>query len=195
MDHRHLTPQEIDLLVDGEEGFGIAPLAAHIEECVTCRTELEAQQELVGSLEQLPHFTPSPLFAYRVMREVQVFEPWHVAAMNSVQRFIPRSRPARVLAAGRRRRGCRDPHRSRPSGSPVALDAVVFLCTSVGVERMRGVGNVGRRAPLSVRRWATRVGLEPANVAMLVATGFLTTVAISAFGLRALAAASRRRRM
>jgi hypothetical protein len=50
---------------------------------VTCRTELEAQQRLVGSLEKLPHFTTSPLFAYRVMREVQVFEPWHVAAMNS----------------------------------------------------------------------------------------------------------------
>lgn len=191
MDHRHLTPQEFDLLVDGEEGFGIAPLAAHIEECVTCRTKLEAQQELVGSLEKLPHFTPSPLFAYRVMREVQVFEPWHVAAMNSVQRFIPRSRPARVLAAG-------------VAGAVATtltlatvwiasrLDAVAFLFT-LGVERMRGVGNAAVSSFVS-STLGLGLGSSP-NVTMLVATGFLTTVAISAFGLRALAAASRRRRM
>ena len=191
MDHRHLTPQEIDLLVDGEEGFGIAPLAAHIEECVTCRTELEAQQKLVGALEKLPHFTTSPLFAYRVMREVQVFEPWHVAAMNSVQRFIPRSRPARVLAAG--------------LAGVVAttltiatvwiasrLDAAAFLVT-LGFERMRGVGN---QAVTSFVGSTLGHGLAASpNVTMLVASGFLAAVAVSAFGLRALAAASRRRRM
>ena len=191
MDHRHLTPQEFDLLVDGEEGFGMAPLAAHVEACVTCRTELEAQQKLVGALEKLPHFTTSPLFAYRVMREVQVFEPWHVAAMNSVQRFVPRSRPARVLATG--------------VASVVAttltlatvwiasrLDAVAFLLT-LGVERMRGVGNQAVSGFVS-STLGHGLASSP-NVTMLVASGFLATVAISAFGLRALAAASRRRRM
>ena len=92
-------PRDRSLLVDGEEGFGVAPLAAHVEQCAHCRAEIDRQLELVSALERLPHLTPSPLFAYRVMSKVQVFEPWHVTALDSVRRFIPRSRPARVLAA------------------------------------------------------------------------------------------------
>jgi hypothetical protein len=188
-----LTPQEIDLLVDGEEGFGIAPLAAHVEGCVTCRTELEAQQRLVASLEKLPHFTPSPLFAYRVMREVQVFEPWHVAAMNSVQRFIPRSRPARVMAAGL-------------AGAVATtltiatvwlasrLDTVAFLVT-LGLERVRGVGTQAVNGFVSSALGSTGLAASADTRMALAASGFLAAVAISAFGLRALAAASRRRRM
>jgi hypothetical protein len=191
VDHRHLTPQEFDLLVDGEEGFGISPLLAHIEECVTCRTEFEAHQRLVGSLEKLPHYTPSPLFAYHVMREVQVFEPWHVAAVNSIQRFIPRSRPARVMAAG--------------LAGVVAttltiatvwlasrLDAVAFLLT-LGAERMRGVGTQAVNGFVGATLGHGLV--SSTNVTILVAAGFLAAVAVSALGLRALAAASRRRRM
>ena len=192
MDHRHLTPQEFDLLVDGEEGFGMAPLAAHIEECVTCRTELEEQQRLVGALEKVPHFTPSPLFAYRVMRQVQVFEPWHVSAMNSIQRFVPRSRPARVLAAG-------------VAGMVATtltlgtiwlasrLDAVAFLVT-LGAERMRAVGSQAVSGFVNSALGQNGLVSSDTRIA-LAATGFLAAVAISAFGLRAIAAASRRRRM
>jgi hypothetical protein len=193
VDHRHLTPQEFDLLVDGEEGFGMAPLAAHIEECVTCRTELEARHKLVASLERLPHYTPSPLFAYHVMREVQVFEPWHVAAMNSVQRFIPRSRPARVLAAGLAG--------AVATSLTVAtvwmasrLDAVAFLLT-LGVERMRGLGGQAVNGFVSSAVGSTGFAIGGNAGIALAASGFLAAVAISAFGLRALAAASRRRRM
>ncbi len=193
VDHRHLTPQEFDLLVDGEEGFGMAPLAAHIEECVTCRTELEARQKLVASLELLPHYTPSPLFAYHVMREVQVFEPWHVAAMNSVQRFIPRSKPARVLAAGLAG--------AVATTLTVAtvwmasrLDAVAFLLT-LGVERMRGLGSEAVNGFVSSALGSTGLTVGGDARIALAASGFLAAVAISAFGLRALAAASRRRRM
>ena len=171
----------------------MAPLAAHIDECVTCRTELEAREQLVTTLEQMPHFTPSPLFAYRVMREVQVFEPWHVAAMNSVQRFVPRSRPARVMAAG--------------LAGVVAttltvgtvwiasrLDAVAFL-TGVAVERMRGVGTQAVGGFVSSALGQAGPALSGDAGIALAATGFLTAVAVSAFGLRAIAAASRRRRM
>ena len=193
MDHRHLTPQEFALLVDGEEGFGMAPLAAHIDECVTCRTELEAQQQLVGSLEKLPHFTPSPLFAYHVMREVQVFEPWHVAAVNSVQRFVPRSRPARVLAAGL-------------AGVVAAtltagtvwmasrLDTVAFLA-GVTVERMRGLGTQAVSGFVNAALGQAGTAVSGDVGIALTAAGFLAAVAVSAFGLRAIAAASRRRRM
>jgi hypothetical protein len=189
VNHRHLTPQEIDLLVDGEEGFGVAPLAAHISECVTCRTELESQQRLVNSLEKLPHFTPSPLFAYRVMKQVQVFEPWHVTAANTVRRFVPRSRPARVLAAG--------------LAGMVAttltvatvwmasrLDAIAFL-GGVALQRMRDVGT--QTATGVVSSMAGSTGAD--NGLALTAAGFLAAVAVSAFGLRAIAAAARRRRM
>jgi hypothetical protein len=193
VDHRHLTPQEFDLLVDGEEGFGMAPLAAHVEECVTCRTELEAQQRLVGSLEKLPHFTTSPLFAYRVMREVQVFEPWHVAAMNSVQRFVPRSRPARVMAAG-----LAGVVATTLTAGTVwmasRLDAVAFLA-GVALERMRGVGTQAVSGFVSSALGQTAPALAGDTRIALAATGFLTAVAVSAFGLRAIAAASRRRRM
>jgi hypothetical protein len=193
VNHRHLTPQEIDLLVDGEEGFGMAPLAAHIEECVTCRTELENQQQLVTTLEQMPHFTPSPLFAYRVMRKVEVFEPWHVTAMNSIRRFVPQSRPARVLAAG-------------VAGIVATtltvgtiwlasrLDAVAFLA-GMAVERARGIGTEAVTGFVGSMLGQTGPALTGGSHVALAATGFLAAVAISAFGLRAIAAASRRRRM
>ena len=189
MNHRHLTPQEIDLLVDGEEGFGMAPLTAHIVECVTCRTELESQQRLVNSLEKMPHFTPSPLFAYRVMKQVQVFEPWHVSATNTVRRFVPRSRPGRVLAAG-------------VAGMVATtltvatvwmasrLDAVAFL-GGVALQRMRDVGT--QTATGVVSSMAGSTGADTGLA--LTAAGFLAAVAVSAFGLRAIAAAARRRRM
>lgn len=193
MEHRHLTPQELDLLVDGEEGFGIAPLAAHIDECVTCRTELEEREQLVTTLEQMPHFTPSPLFAYRVMREVQVFEPWHVAAMNSVKRFVPQSRAARVLAAGL----AAIVATTLTAGTvwmASRLDAVAFLA-GVGLERIRGVGSEAASGFVSSALGPTGSALSGDTGIAVAAAGFLAAVAISAFGLRAIAAASRRRRM
>ena len=192
MDHRHLTQQEFDLLVDGEEGFGMAPLVAHIEECVTCRTELEAQQQLVTTLEQAAHFTPSPLFAYRVMKKVQVFEPWHVTAANTVRRFVPRSRPARVLAAG-----VAGVVATTLTAASIwmasRLDAVAFL-GGVVVQRMRDVGSQAVNGVVTSALGPAASGTGDTSL-LLAATGFLAAVAISALGLRAIAAAARRRRM
>jgi len=189
VNHRHLTPQEIDLLVDGEEGFGVAPLAAHIDECVTCRTELESQQQLVNSLEKMPHFTPSPLFAYRVMKKVQVFEPWHVTATNTVRRFVPRSRPARILAAG-----MAGVVATTLTGASIwmasRLDAVAFL-GGVALQRLRDVGSETATGVVSSMAGSAGAG----NGLVLTAAAFLAAVAVSAFGLRAIAAAARRRRM
>ena len=39
--HRHLLPDEIDLLVDDEVGFGMAPLREHAESCPECRRAVE----------------------------------------------------------------------------------------------------------------------------------------------------------
>ena len=99
MNHRHLLPNEIDLLVDGEAGFGVAPLRAHVAECDDCRARLEDARVVVDALEALPRFAPDSRLADRVMAQVPVFVPAHVAARDSVTRWLPRSAPARVAAA------------------------------------------------------------------------------------------------
>ena len=98
MNHRHLLPNEIDLLVDGEAGFGVAPLRAHIQECPECRERLEDARIVVEALEALPHFAPDSRLADRVMAQVPVFVPAHVAARDSVRRWLPQSAAARVAA-------------------------------------------------------------------------------------------------
>jgi len=96
--NRHLLPDEIDLLVDGDVGFGVAPLRAHVRQCAECRARIDEALEVVNALEEMPHLAPSSLFADRVMSQVQVFQPWHVAARDTAIRFVPRSLPARIAA-------------------------------------------------------------------------------------------------
>lgn len=98
MINRHLLPNEIDLLVDGDVGFGVAPLRAHVRQCAECRARIDEALVVVNALEEIPHLAPSSLFADRVMSQVQVFQPWHVAARDTVTRFVPRSIPARIAA-------------------------------------------------------------------------------------------------
>lgn len=95
---RHLLPEEIDQLLDGEVGFGTAPLKAHARACAACRAELDAAGSLVRELERLPRFAPSPRFADRVMQDVHVFVPWHVALLDTVRAWAPRSSGVRALA-------------------------------------------------------------------------------------------------
>ena len=99
MDTRHLLPDEIDQLVDGEAGFGVAPLRAHLAECDTCRARLAEVRLVASALESLPHFAPDGRLADRVMRQVPVFIPVHVAARDTMARWTPRSATARALAA------------------------------------------------------------------------------------------------
>ena len=96
---RHLLPEEIDLLLDGEVGFGTPPLKAHVRSCAACSHELESARALVRQLEHLPHIAPSPLFASRVLSRVQLFVPWHVALLDSMRGLVPQSRGLRVAAA------------------------------------------------------------------------------------------------
>ena len=95
---RHLLPDELDLLLDGETGFGVQQLTVHLRECVQCRDELSALREFVLDIEQLPELAPISGFADRVMHEVHVFEPWHVAIRTSVSEWVPTSPLARVAA-------------------------------------------------------------------------------------------------
>lgn len=196
MEHRHLLPDEFDLLLDGELGFGVTPLRAHVRRCAECRAELEAQRAVVADLEQIPHFAPAASFADRVMANVHVFEPAHVAAAQTARRWLPESRPARVVIG--------------------ALAACVALFVSAGAlwtlaQLNRAVALTG---PLSERLQAavahaigelTAGALGQPAASALAASGpsavilafaaLLGAVVAVALSLRAVASAARRRRV
>ena len=194
MEHRHLLPDEIDQLLDGEAGFGVAPLVAHIESCATCRAELAEARQVVNALERLPHFTPSPVFGEQVMARVQVFEPWHVSAVDAVRRWVPASRPARVVGLA-----ATSVFALLASigavWMAVRLDAFLFFFDIAG-QRVRGavfdsLGNAIANAFGAAAVDALRSGGMTAAVGV---TGFLLLIVLAAFGLRALVATGRRRR-
>lgn len=99
MQHRHLLPNEIDLLLDEETGFGVQPLREHVRDCADCRARLSEAQELVKVLGEVPLLAPHMGMAERVMSRVPVFVPWHVAARDTVLRWTPTSPVARAVAA------------------------------------------------------------------------------------------------
>ena len=97
MDHRHLLPNEIDLLVDGTASAGVAPWRAHLAECDDCRARYDELQIVSEAVEAVPHFVPRLRFADSVMAGVQVTEPWHVGVTESAKRLVPTNRPMRLL--------------------------------------------------------------------------------------------------
>jgi hypothetical protein len=195
VNHRHLLPNEIDLLLDGDVGFGMAPLRAHAATCERCSAELETARAVVEALDHLPHFSPSPLFADRVMARTQVFQPWHVAALESARRVLPAAGPARVLVG--------------VAASTVALlltvvsvflvtrlDALVFLGQLV-LERARDASYGALDALAGTVLGDAAVGALSASGATgiaLAAVAVLLSGALAAGGLRAAVAASRRDR-
>ncbi|MEO6527300.1 MAG: hypothetical protein ABIP93_11790 [Gemmatimonadaceae bacterium] len=194
MNHRHLLPNEIDLLVDGEAGFGVAPLRAHITECEACRARLDDARIVVDALEALPHFAPDSRLADRVMSQVPVFVPAHVAARESVVRWLPKAGAARAAAAILA---------TSVAGLLTAAmvwlasrgDAVVFA-TGLFSDRMRGViVGAGRELVLSLlgeSAVATIQSTGALGVTLLV-LGFLAAALGTVAGIRHLATASSRR--
>jgi hypothetical protein len=195
MNHRHLLPDEIDLLLDDEVGFGVAPLKAHIRECAECRAQVDEARFLMEALEDAPHFAPSHTFTDRVMSQVPVFVPWHVTARDAVVRWLPQSRSARVAVAALAT--------SAASVMTVLIlwiatqTDVVALATGVAGDQVRGlVYDAGQQILTTVfgdqffaivQRTGT-FGIAAALLGLVAAAGG------SIAGLRALAAASSRRR-
>lgn len=197
MNHRHLLPNEIDLLLDAEEeaGFGVAPLRAHVRECPECRARLDEARVVVEALEELPLFAPSHRFADRVMSQVPVFVPWHVAASDTVARWVPRSRPARVAVVA--------------GGATMATvltaamlwvitqaDLVAFTSGVLGSELRDLVSGGLRSLVTTVFGEQLFVAIQQAGmVGLALAVGaFLVAAGGTLFGLRRLALASGRRR-
>jgi hypothetical protein len=193
MNHRHLLPNEIDLLVDGEAGFGVAPLRAHIDECGECRALVEDARIVVDALEALPHFAPDSRLADRVMSQVPVFVPAHVAARDSVSRWLPQAGPARVAAAA--------VFTSAAGVLTLGLiwlatqgDAAVFMTELLG-DRLRGVVvGAARDLAVSLLGESALAALQATGaigVSLLLA-GFILTAFGTVAGIRRLAAAGRR---
>lgn len=194
MEHRHLLPDEIDQLLDGEAGFGVAPLQAHVEKCAACRADLAEARQLVNALERLPHLSPGPHFADRVMSQVQVFEPWHVSALDAAKRWLPRSRSARALAL------------SATSlfallvsvgaiWMAVRLDAFLFFFDLAGQRARAAIfESVGDAIASTFGTAAVDALRSGGTTAAVGITGFLLFVVLAALGLRALVTTARRRR-
>ena len=193
MNHRHLLPNEIDLLVDGEAGFGVAPLRDHVDECGECRMRVEDARIVVDALEALPHFAPDSRLADRVMSQVPVFVPVHVVARDSVARWVPLAGPARIAAAA-----------VFTSAAGLLTLTMVWLATQ-GEAAMFMTGLLGDRvrgAVLGAARDLTVALLGEAALSALQATGaigvslllagFVLTAFGTVAGIRRLATAGRR---
>jgi len=193
MNHRHLLPNEIDLLVDGEAGFGVAPLRAHILECADCRTRLDDARVVVDALESLPHFAPDARLADRIMAQVPVFVPAHVAARDSVQRWLPTSSTARVAAVAL--------GTTVAGALTVAMlwlatrgDAVLFVSGLLGDRVRTAVAGAVRDLAVALLGEAALTTLQATGAigTSLLLLGFLLTALGTVAGIRRLATAGRR---
>jgi len=99
VNHRHLLPNEIDLLVDEESGFGVQPLREHVRGCPDCNARLDSAKRVASALSEIPLIAPRYGLEDRVMSRVPVFVPWHVSARDSMVQWIPTGRAARLAAA------------------------------------------------------------------------------------------------
>lgn len=194
MQHRHLLSNEIDLLLDGEAGFGVAPLRAHVDGCADCRTRLDEARVVADALERLPHFAPRSGFSDRVLSQVQIVEPWHVAALDTARRFVPESRPLRALAVA----GVALSSVVISAGAVwIALSAeLTFGSATVVTGRLRTAVVTGAQQGLesAFGTGAAEVLRANGTVAVVAAgVALIAAVAAAALGFRALAVASRQR--
>lgn len=188
---RHLLPNEFDLLLDRESGFGVQPLREHVRGCAECRDRLEEEQSIVAAIDQLPLMSPRIGMADRVMARVPVFVPWHVAARDALSRLVPEAPGMRAAAAAL----------VAIVGS--ALTALVIWIASRGdlLGIVSAVAGEGVRVTVSQaigdvvialfgRQLAVAVDQVGPLGAALAFAGFLLAVGATVMGLRRIAAAS-----
>lgn len=83
---QHLSHDEIERLA--KAGGSPAPEAhrTHVATCARCEEEVRAWMALDGQLAQLPHISPAPGFASRVMGSVRLPMPWSERALALARR-------------------------------------------------------------------------------------------------------------
>jgi hypothetical protein len=193
--HRHLLPDEIDQLLDDEVGFGMAPLRAHVAECNDCRGRLDDARAITDLIEKVPHLAPSHRFSERVMAQVPVFVPWHVAARDAIADWLPAAGTSRkvALAAG----GVAAAVLTLLTIAVATQANLLLFAANVAIDRVRdvtvaGVGSIvvnlfGQQSFDAVARYGP--------VGFGVAAGVMLMGLALAFGsLRAFAASASRRR-
>lgn len=168
----HLTPLELDLLVDGLAGPEAARWHAHLEACAVCRGRLETQARIAATVETLPHLAPPPRLAEAVMARVTLERPVPVALVERARQVVRTPAPwQRLLWAG---------------------TVIGAIAVTIGVV----VGLNSREARHLLRDAAVTIGN---SVAWSVSDGVSTLVPVavglglSAVGLGLLAARARRR--
>jgi hypothetical protein len=93
---QHLTPDEIDSLLQGEA----APSQLeHLTDCAECALLLGQHRAVVSSLEALPQFDPGDEFADQVMFQVAVPDPFAMRSMAPARRRVLETGRSRALAA------------------------------------------------------------------------------------------------
>ena len=195
MEHRHLLPDEFEDFLDGDVGETTSALRDHVDNCAECRAELAKRSDLTRLLDHMPHHGPAPLFSYRVMSHVQVFEPWHVALRDFVRRLVPRTAAARWVAGVT---AVAVATVMTLAGIWVALNSEsAWLFAEVGVKRVRTAFLTSFRGVLesAFGRDALNAieGTGPSGsiIAVSIVVG---VILIAAIGFRVAAVASRRRR-
>jgi hypothetical protein len=194
MQEPHIQPEEIDLILDGDEGFATHPRRKHLEACADCRGILERAREVNAMLECLPHMPARPDFASAVMARVQVFEPWYVTLGDSVRRLIPTRGPwraATTLGLG----GAAVSVTAIAIWVTLRLDLTIYAVQMAGTRLQTASVSAAGTMVSSMFGTEALVVLREGGVPALMIAGtvFLATLAGATIGLRRLLISARGR--
>jgi hypothetical protein len=128
------------------------------------------------------------------MAQVQVFEPWHVSALDTLRRWVPDSRPTRAVALG-----ATSVFALTVSVCAVwlavRLDAFLFFFNLAGQRVRAAIFDSLGSAIADTFGTAAVDALRSGGVSAVAGlTGFFLVVVLAALGLRAVVASARRRR-
>jgi hypothetical protein len=92
----HLSVDDIDAWLAGHLG---TTEQEHLDSCAECREAAQADRVLTAQLAGLTIFSPSPLFADRVMASVAVPDPFALRSMQTARRRLLATRHSLAVAA------------------------------------------------------------------------------------------------
>lgn len=97
----HLDPERLQAFADGSiaESERVV-VESHVAVCVQCTTQLEEWRSLYAALADLPQYSPSALFADRVMARVSIAQPLPVWAPVVAQAKLLVAKVAPKTSAG-----------------------------------------------------------------------------------------------
>lgn len=196
MDTPHLTPADIDLLLEDDGSPDVAPLRAHAAACADCAALVEEERAVLALLELVPHKGPGAGFADRVLTQVHVesFEPWHVTLRSTAASFLPTSPVARSAAV-----------MASLVGGVLAAAALLWLLlqadaasavVAILVERsaqLAGVLLLDLVASVAGPTAADALAGATAGTVLLACVATLALLAVTAAGFNRIAGAARRR--